>query len=230
MSTRAMISWTSLVAFVMLPRLAPAQAPQQKQTLHISGYAGAAPLVQLRGRTYVDLEALARITNGSLSYQGTNVVLTPSLSTGSQRQSGSAPTQSGTAGFSRDFMKAGVEAIAAMREWGSTLKLVIQNGYPPGNAMTAYQGRAADSLRLASVAVANDSDRSGFELLNNEFNNVQAWSNELVSARNSMNAASLTTSKDALENDPSFQKIVGCGKFLISMFASGKFQDDATCH
>ncbi len=220
---------SAMVAISMAPGLAPAQAPPGKRTLQVAGYSGEAPLVQMRGRTYVDVAALARITNGTISYHGNSVVLTPSSSAATQGEAASA-AQSAAPGFSKPFMKAAVEAIAAMREWGSTLRLVIQNGYPPGNAMTPYQGRAADSVRLASVAVSTDSDRSGFELLNNEFNNVRAWSDQIISARNSMSAADLSTSKGALENDPLFQKIVGCGKFLVSMFASGTFQDDATCH
>jgi hypothetical protein len=32
------------------------------------------------------------------------------------------------------------------------------------------------------------------------------------------------------KNDPLFQKISECGKFLGPMLASGNFEDNATCH
>jgi hypothetical protein len=95
--------------------------------------------------------------------------------------------------------------------------------------MAVPRGRAVDALRLAAAAAATDSDRSGLELLNQEFRNVENWSNKLVNARNSMSAANLTMSEDALKNDPLFQSIVRCGQFLGSMFAGGTFQDDGSC-
>jgi hypothetical protein len=42
--------------------------------------------------------------------------------------------------------------------------------------------------------------------------------------------ASKYMSPDALENDALFQKILSCAHFLTPVLASGKFQDDPSCH
>jgi hypothetical protein len=184
----------------------------------------------MNGRSYVDLEALAHLTSGSLSFPGNRVVLTLPCSA-SSAPAASASNQPAEPGFSRGFMRAAIEAMATMREWGSTLANQIQNGYPlASDAMSGYQGRALEAVRIAGAAASTDSDRDGLQLLTNELNNVQTWSGSLVSARNSMSAANLSMSQDALKNDPLFQKIVRCGQFLGSMLASGTFQDDAACH
>ena len=140
-----------------------------------------------------------------------------------------------TSGFSRPFMKAAIEAMASIREWGGTLQAVVQNGYPvgnttAGNTIMAFQGRAADSVALASAAASTDSDYRGLELLKNEFNNVQAWADGYVKARSSLSAADLSMSESQFNNDSEAQKIIHCGQFLAQMFASGTFQDDAACH
>ncbi|HXY03591.1 MAG TPA: hypothetical protein VEI49_08420, partial [Terriglobales bacterium] len=139
------------------------------------------------------------------------------------------------AAFSRAFMRAAIEAMASIREWGGVLQVIVQNGYPvqktnAGNTIGVYQGRAADNVALASTAVSTDADYRGFELLKNEFNNVEAWSEAFVEARNSMSAVNLTMSDDPLNKDDQARKVVDCGQFLAQMFAGGKFQDDAACH
>jgi hypothetical protein len=132
-------------------------------------------------------------------------------------------------------MKTAIEASASIREWGGMLKVVVENGYPVGKAMAgntirAYQGRAADSVALASAAASTDDDYRGFEVLRSEFNNLQAWADSFVDARNSLSAAELSTSEDPLKNDQDAQKIIQCGQFLAQMFARGTFQDNAVCH
>ena len=79
--------------------------------------------------------------------------------------------------------------MASIREWGGMLQVIVENGYPVGKAMAgntirAYQGRAADSVALASAAASTDHDHRGLELLRNEFNNLQAWAESFVDARN----------------------------------------------
>ena len=88
--------------------------------------------------------------------------------------------------------------------------VTIQHGYPVENAMvgttiTAYQGRAADSLGLASAAALNDSDRSGLELLRNEFISMQRWSEMFVAARRSSSAANIVISQNGLDGDAEVQ-------------------------
>jgi len=196
----------------------------------VQGYQGQASVIRYQGRVFVDAQGLAQITNGSLSFENNRIILTlpgpegPSSSGDAQRS-----------GFSRPFMKAAIEAMASIREWGGTLQAIVLNGYPvgnttAGNTIMAFQGRASDSVALASAAASTDSDYRGLDLLKNEFNNVQAWADGYAKARSSLNAAELSLSENQLNNDSEAQKIIHCGQFLAQMFAGGTLQDDAACH
>jgi hypothetical protein len=220
-----------LVALLMMVVMAQAQTERPREALSVQGYPGQATVVQLQGRAFVDVQDLARITKGSLSFEGDRIILTLPRGDASQLASDTGDR----AGFSRPFMRAAIEAMASIREWGGTLRVTVQNGFPVGNTMagqtiTAFQGRAADSLALASAAASTDSDYRGLELLRNEFNNLQAWNDRFVQARNAMSATNLTISENALQHDPDVQKMLRCGQFLAQMFAGGSFQDDAACH
>jgi hypothetical protein len=211
--------------------MTPAQTQRQGEVLSIQGYPGEAYAIRLQGRALVDVQDLARITNGSLKFEGDRIILTlaPSDASGPTRDTATK------SGFSTTFMRAAIEAMASIREWGGMLQVIVQNGYPVGKAMAgntirAYQGRAADSVALASAAASTDDDHRGLELLRNEFNNVQAWAESFVDARNSLSAVNLTTSEHPLTDDYEAQKIIRCGQFLGQMFAGGTFEDDAACH
>jgi hypothetical protein len=219
-----------LAALLTIVGVPSAQTARQREELSIEGYSGQATVVRNQGHALVDVEDLARITHGSLSFEGNRIILAPS-----HRDASEQPLDDAPAGFSRPFMKAAIEATASTREWGGMLKVIVENGYPVGKAMAgntirAYQGRAADSVALASAAASTDDDHRGLEVLRNEFNNLQAWADSFVDARNSLSAAELSTSEDPLKNDQDAQKIIQCGQFLAQMFASGAFQDNAVCH
>jgi len=210
---------------------AVAQTQVQKETLSVQGYQGQARVIRNNGRAFVDVEELARITKGSLSFEDDRIILTLAPSDASE----SARDRATKSGFSPPFLRDAIEAMASIREWGGMLQVIVENGYPVGKAMAgntiyAYQGRAADSVALASAAASTDDDHLGLELLRNEFNNVQGWADNFVDARNSLNAAELSTSENPLKDDQDAQKIIRCGQFLAQMFAGGTFQDDAACH
>jgi len=208
-----------------------AQRKQQTETLVINGQTGEAAVVRVDGRTYVDLETLAHIANGSLTFKANRIVLNLPSSAASTSVAVAPPTQVDDSGLSRDFMRAGMEAIALMREWASPLAYAIQNGYPvTENWVAGYREQAAHGLGLASAATATDADRDALQLLTNEFEAVREWSNKLVEARKFMNTGQYSVSANALRDDPLSQKIVACGRFLAPMLASGSIQDDPSCH
>lgn len=204
-------------ALLLLRTYAFAQS-EPSGTLVVRGYEGQAQVVTIRGRAFVDVEDLAHITSGSLDYNKGRIELTL------PRSSSDAPS-----GFSRPFATAAIETIASMREWGSALIIAIKNSYPVGNSMALFRGRAMDSLRVAAAQATTEADRSGLELLQSEFNNVQAWSNQLVNAQKTMSAGNLAMSDEALRNDPLYQKVLQCGQFLGQMLAGGTFQDETSC-
>jgi len=198
---------------------------QQSGTLAVSGQAGQTPVLQINGRSYVDIEALARLINGSLSFKGNHVTLTLPGS-GDSTPPPAAATQPASA-FSKGFLRAGIEYMSVIREWRSALIDAVQNGYPVTDAFAAtYRGQASTSLRLASVAASTDSDHSAFQLLSNEFDNMQKLSDKILAARKDMNYISA----DALKDDPLNQQILTCARSLAAMASTGQFQDDGSCH
>jgi len=218
-------------SLLIMALMARAQTARHRETLSVDGYPGEANVLRSQGRIFVDVQDLARMANGSLKFEGNRIILTIPASDGSQ----TAIDDTAKSGFSRAFMRAAIEAMASMREWGGMLMVIVQDGYPVGNTMAgntmiAYRDRASESVALASSAASTDSDYRGLELLKNEFTNVKDWSDRFVEARMSMSAANLTVSEDALKNDEEAQKSLGCGQFLAQMFAGGAFQDDASCH
>lgn len=229
---RRMASSCSLLLLICASRMSLAQASSQTETLVVNGRPGEAVVVRLNGRTYVDLESLARIAGGSLAFQGNQVALSlPGSSpmapaTGSDVNGPTART-----GLSRDFKEAAIEALARMREWASTVANAIQYGYPISDASASdYRAKAGTSLTQASASASTESDHNALALLANEFQNVQSWSNELIEAKKNMATAKYTMSNDVLRNEPLSQKIINCGHFLGAMLGSGDFKDDLSCH
>jgi len=207
-----------------------AQVEHQSRTLVVNGHSGEAAVIQENGHAYVDLEALAQIAGGSLSFSPKQIVVTLPPPTESTPTSVEAPSPQNS-GLSRDFMKAGLEEIGLIREWASPVAYNIQNGLPIEQAwVTHYQERAANGLRMAAVAVSTNSDRDALQLVTNEFDGVREWSDKLLEAQKSMNTAKYSMSENALRNEPLSQKLITCWRFLASMLGSGSFQDDSSCH
>jgi hypothetical protein len=226
--------WSTSLMWLVLASIsgtALAQVTRQNRTLVINGQSSQVEVVKIDGRSYVDLGVLARITNGSVSFKARRILLNLPVSTASASASVPPPTPTDDAGFSQEFMKAGIEAIAEMREWASPLAYAIQNGYNVTDSWVAtYREQALHDVNLASAAATTDADRSALQLLNREYQAVLHWSNKLVEARKAMDTAKYSLSDNALRDDPLSQKIITCGHFLASMFGSGSFQDDASCH
>jgi hypothetical protein len=210
-----------------VPSLILAQATRPNATLRVNERPGQAPVIEIDGRSYVDLEAFAKLTNSSLTFQGNQITLTLPVSTPSVSERSDQADQAGIPAFSKEFIKAGIEEMSIIREWRSALVNAVQNGYPVTDALVAgYQGQAATNLRLASVAVSTVADRSAFQLLSNECNNMQKLNDKILGARKNMNFIAT----DALKDDPLDQKILNCARSLASMAANGQFADDGSCH
>jgi hypothetical protein len=226
MRTRSSRAPLILVILLIVPALALSQAAQERLALVVNGQPGQVPVVQLNGRSYVDLEALARVANGSLGFKGNQVTLTLPGAANTSTAATSSASPPADPGLSKGFLKAGIEAMSQVREWHSALANAIQNGFPLSESwLSGYRTQAAAALRLASVARSTDSDRNAFPLLTNEFNNMNQLSNQYVAKRESLTFIS----PDALQNDPLDQKIVNCGHSLAAMAASGQFADDGSC-
>jgi hypothetical protein len=218
--------WLTLAVLVIVPGLGLSQADQQSGTLIVSGHPGQAPVTHINGQSYVAVDALARLINGSLGYQGSQITLT--LPADARAEGTVSPAgQPAKPAFSREFLNVGIETMSGIREWRSALVTAVENGYPLAqDSMAHYSAQAAKNLRLTSVAATTDSDHNALKLLSKEFDHMQELSNRFLKARKDLRHIP----RDALKNDPLDQKIIDCARSLAAMASSGEFQDDASCH
>jgi hypothetical protein len=130
-------------------------------------------------------------------------------------------------GFSREFLRAGIEEMSTIREWHSALTSAIENNYPiTQDGLAPYQAQAMTNLRLAQTAATTDADQNTARLIASEYQKMKQLSDKYTAKRANMTYIG----SDALKNDPVNQNIIACGKALGAMAANGQFTDDTTCH
>ena len=213
--------WRAVTAISGLTVLAVSLLAQSSSSLIIAGQPGSAKIIQVSGRNYVAVDDMARLVNGSISFNGNQIV----LALPGSASDGSAPPTAPT-GFSKDFVTAGIEAMAQMREWHAALKNAIQRGVPLSDDwLSAYRNQTQQAVRLAAVAASTPADKSAVPFLNNEFNNMRALTDKYLQMAKSMTYID----PDSLDNDPLDQKIRACGHSLASMATANQFIDDGSC-
>ena len=154
--TRQSFAWMLAGVLLAVSDIAVAQDPNQNRTLIVNGQSENVPVIQVDGRSYVDLEGLTRAANGSFSFSGNQIALAPPDSAANLNAT-SAPAaaiQNGT-------------PVAA-------------------NWLGPYRNQAAVNLRLASIAIQTNSDRRALQLLSNEFQNIPNSADKYITARNNM--------------------------------------------
>jgi len=212
-----------LAALLTLPLLVLSLTAQQTNSLVINGQRGQAKVIQVEGRNYVEVEGLARLTNGSLSFNGNQIVL-------SLPGSGEAPTPASAppaSGFSKDFLTAAIEAMSQAREWHAALKNAMERGYPLSEDWIGpFRRQTQQSVRLAGVAASTEADKNLAALLGNVVNNMNSLSDKYLQLTKNMTYFA----PNALESDPIDQKLRACGHSLAAMAGSNQFVDDGTCH
>src|SRR5712672_1756155 len=211
----------TVAAVLILPALALSIAAQQVSSLIIIGQPGSAKVIQVDGRNYVEVEGLARLASSSISFNASQIVLTLPGATAAAPTPATPP-----AGFSKDFVNSGIEAMAQIREWHAALKNAIDHSYPLNETwLAAYRRQAQQALRLAGVAVNTAADKNALLFLTNEFNNMRQLSNNYLKMAQSMTYIT----PDALDSDPLDQKIGTCAHSLASMATANEFVDDGSC-
>jgi hypothetical protein len=222
------LTMSLLTCFTLAPL---SQNDEHVDVLTIDGHPGRAEVIRTNGRTYVDLKALAEMVGASVSFRPGVIVLTLPTSNlpGDAHVSPSSEPETRDE-LSHNFSRAGIEAIATIREWVSTLAYAIENNYGVTEDWVAkYRQQAEYAVGQASSAISTDADRKGLELLRDELETVRLWSDKLVDARRSMSTAKYATSPGSLRSEELSQKIISCGHFLASMFGSSTYQDDPSC-
>jgi hypothetical protein len=195
---------------------------QQTTSLAVNGQQGSARVVQVDGHNYVDIEGLARLTNGTISFKGAQILLSlPAAAT----RSSSEPAK--PAGISKDFLTAGIEALASIREWHSALRTAVERSVPLTTGwLDNYQSQAQNAVNLAAASISNDSDKNAYNGITGAFNNMKALSDKYVQ----LNRSQTYFAPDSLQSDPLNQKVVTCGHILGAIASSRQFVDDSgTC-
>jgi hypothetical protein len=114
-----------LLTILLLPLLV--LVAQETSTLLLEGHEGQARVIHVQGKNYVEVEALSRITGGSLRFAGNQIILTlPGRANVAPETDQSAPASA----LSRPFLSAGVETMRKILEWHAALKNGIERGYP----------------------------------------------------------------------------------------------------
>jgi len=215
-----------MATLAFLP-IAFGQSELQTRTLVINGRSGEALIYRINNQSFIDLETLVRIAHGSMSFQGDHITLTLPVSQVTSADPGPPHAE----GMTKGFMTAALQDVGLIKDWHSTIAYAIQRAVPgDGSQLVVFHDRAAEGLRLATVAASSHSDHNALQLLTNHFNQVDRWKRKLVDARKSMSTANYSITPDALEKDPEYQNIANCDRFLGTMLAGGQYKDDPSCH
>ena len=136
----------------------------------------------------------------------------------------------GGAALSKGFVLASLRAMSAMRDWQGHLAYMIRNGYPLAEQWIAEDSnRASDLLVLAAQAASTRADRAALSELNNQYRNIQQWSDYIVQAKRKLELANLYVTPNGLDGDALFQKTVRCANSLTPMLASGRLSESVSC-
>jgi hypothetical protein len=223
MKRRLKLGWLAVFGLAMCFAgvLYAQRAPTRK--LVVNGKVTDVAVLQVDGRSYVDIETLARITNGSVTIQANQIALTiPNSGAG-------APAAQPAQGLSKDFASAAIATLSDMKEWKGALGAMLTFGLAVDSTWAqTYQDRVRTSLAQATVAATTNADQSALQLLNTQFANLAKWESAVVAERKDLNGAR-TVQTDALQNDPVLVKFSSCSRFLSTMLVSGGFADNANC-
>jgi len=204
-----------------------AQSPPAR-TLIVNGKESGT-VVQMSGRSYVDLETVVQFTNASVMIEPNRVLLTFQAPTPSPAAAPPPQPPAPPPGLSRDFARLAIAEVAEMREWRGAVGTILAYGVPVvGTWPQDYRDRALADLNQVSVTATTDADHDAMQLLQNEFTNLGNWADNVVATRNSLDATK-TVNPDVMQNDQALAKISACGRFLSSMLVSGSFADDPSC-
>jgi hypothetical protein len=131
-------------------------------------------------------------------------------------------------GFSKGFLSASIRELEDTMLWKESIVKVVQFNAPPGPWLDNYRTRAAESLQQASARAATAADAGALQLLRNQYNNLQQWDNNVVTAQET--AGSTGSSESAVLKSDLFNRISECGKFLGIMLTNGTLADNPACH
>ena len=199
------------------------------KVLVVNGKTVGAPVLQIAGRSYVDIETLAQITNGIIAVQPDRIVLTiiPAAPSAAATSTPPAPPPGA---LSKEFSREAIGVLTEMREWRGAIGTTRSYNVPfTGSWPQDYHDHVQASLQHVAVAAATPADHDALQLLRTDFDNLANWAGEVISERQALNATK-TVDPNMMQNDQPLAKISACSNFLGGMLVSGTFGDNASCH
>jgi len=194
--------------------------------LVVNGKTFGSPVVQIGGRSYVDVETLAQITNGVIAVQPDRIVLTIPVAASSAPPPPPPPPE----GLSKEFAREAIGVLAEMREWRGAIGAIRSYNVPfTGTWPQDYRDRVEADVQRLSVAASTPSDQDALQLLRTEFDNLSNWTSNVIAERQALNATK-TVDPNMMQNDQALAKISSCSSFLSGMLVSGAFSDSPSCH
>jgi hypothetical protein len=207
----------------------------------VNGTSAGSAVREIDGHTYIEIEALARATNGVVTIEPTRVLLSiPAAATSATAGTAAVVTTTATTsaqqaarplpGLSVEFKRAAISELSEMREWRGAVGAMITYGLAAGSATAQdYHAICEAGLSQATVVATTNEDLNAVQLLKGEFDTLAAWAAQVAADRKALNGAR-TIDPNSMANDPVLAKITSCGRFLNSMIVSGAYADDVSCH
>ena len=143
-------------------------------------------MVQINGKAYVQIESLARLTNGSISFQGNQITLTVAAPGANTQPADAQADTPAKQTLSKDFLRAGIDVLTAMREWRVALVNAIRSSSVSEDLVAGYARDAETKLALVSAAISTDPDRDALPLFTFELTNMRQLSDKYLNLRKSM--------------------------------------------
>ena len=200
------------------------------RSLVVNGKTSDTAVVEVEGRSYVDIEGLAQIIGGSVTFEPNRITLTlpePAPAATPADTAAAAPQVADE--MSKQFQQLAVFTLAEMREWRGAISAVVTSGLPVvGTWPDDYHDRVGGDLLQATLAASTVQDNQGVQLLQQEYALLTNWSNQILGERKALDAAR-SIDPNSLQNDQGLAKISKCGQFLSSMIVGGNFYDDSSC-
>jgi hypothetical protein len=198
------------------------------KTVIVNGKTLDAVVIQVQGRSYIDIEGLAEGLGASVSFEPNQIELNipvPEPPPTSQDEQDLSKQ-----GMSKQFQQSAISALAQMREWRGAIIALITTGMPvAGTWSQDYHDRVETDLMQTTLAASTDADHQTLQLLQSEFDLLAEWADNVIGEREALNAAR-NIDPNSLQNDATLAKISKCAQFLSSMIVSDTFSDDSSCH
>ena len=200
------------------------------RTLVVNGKTIDTAVVEVEGRSYVDIEGLAQVIGGSVTFEPNQITLTlPEPAPAATPADASAAVPQAADDMSKQFQQLAVFTLAEMREWRGAISAVVTSGAPVvGTWPDDYHERVDNDLLQATLGASTVQDNQAVQLLQLEYALLSDWANQVLGERKALDA-SRSIDPNSLQNDKALAKISKCGQFLSSMIVGGNFYDDSSC-